>query len=424
MRRYIFALLLMVGVLLAISATLAALPTPQAVQITNGPVIETADTTSATIAWSTNQPSSTRVWYGTDPNNLTRIAEAPFTGGTHRVQIKGLQPNTTYYFQVESGQGRGGSEAESQGVMSFKTVAQGQAAVHNQHPQVAEKGLANEENGKVKITNGPVIERVDSNSATIAWSTNVKGSSRMNYGTDPNNLTELAESPWGAGGLTHRVQIRNLKPGTTYYFDVETGQAQGTGGAEVESGRVMSFTTPAAGAPATANAQPAQPAQPAQTAAAPGEIQPPAAAGKVPLYRLASADAHDRLYTTAPDERSRVQQMGYTDEGIAGYVATTQAPGTLPLYRLAKQTRYGTEHFYTDNAGERDKAISQLGFHYEGIVGYVPTSPEPGAVLLHRLQQPGTGEYLYTTSDQEASQAERRLRYMSLGNCCYIWQQP
>jgi hypothetical protein len=237
----------------------------------------------------------------------------------------------------------------------------------------------------------------------------------VTYGTNPNNLTQLAEAPWGAGGLTHRVQIRNLKPGTTYYFTVETGQAQGTGGAEVEGEKVMSFTTPAAGAPATAGAQPAQPA------AAPAP-QPAAASGRVPLYRLASAS--DRLYTTSTEERDRVEQQGYRDEGIAGYVAATQVPGTLPLYRLAKQNGPGTEHFYTDNAGERDKAISQLGFHLEGIAGYVPTSPEPGAVLLHRLQQPSTGEYLYTTSQAEASQAEQQFRYHSLGNCCYIWQQP
>lgn len=414
MKLYVVTLLVIVGVLFAWAP--GAMGTPQAVQITNGPVIETADSNSATIAWTTNQPSSSRIWYGTNPNNLTQQAEAPFGGGTHRVQIKNLKPNTTYYFQVESGQGRGGSEAESQGVMSFRTVAPGQATVHNEHPQVAEKGLANEENGKVKITNGPVVEHVDSNSATVAWSTNVKGSSRVDYGTDPNNLTQLAESPWGAGGLTHRVEIRNLKPGTTYYFNVETGQAQGTGGAEVEGKNTMSFTTPAPGAPATAGAQPA-PAPTPTAAAQPGQ-------GKAPLYRLTSLTAHDRLYTTSTQERDRALQEGFRNEGIAGYVATSQIPGTLPLYRLAKQNGASTEHFYTDNTSERDRAISQLGFHLEGIVGYVPTSAQPGTAVLMRLQQPGTGEYLYTTSQAEASQAERQFRYSPLGNCCYIWQQP
>jgi phosphodiesterase/alkaline phosphatase D-like protein len=242
---------------LALVMSLCLCAAGQAVKITNGPVIETAAGNSVTIAWSTSQASDSRVWYGTERGNLNRIAEGGTSGTTHRVQINGLQPNTTYYFQVESHEGKGGPDTESQGVLSFKTAAAGQAPLHNEKPAIAEKGLANEENGSVKITGGPTIEYVDNNSAVIAWSTNRKGSTRVNYGTDPNNLTQLAESPWGAGGLTHRVQIHNLKPNTTYYFQVETGQAQGTGGAEVESAKVLSFKTTAPGAPAERN-QPAR----------------------------------------------------------------------------------------------------------------------------------------------------------------------
>jgi phosphodiesterase/alkaline phosphatase D-like protein len=260
MRQGLIALLLALGLVLALSPSMAAQASTQsgAVQITNGPIIETADSNSAMIAWSTNQPSSSRVWYGTDANNLTQQAESPYaTGTTHRVQLKNLQPNTTYYFQVESARGQSGPEAESQGVMSFKTPAQGQPTIHNQPAQVAEKGApGGDENGKVKITSAPVLEEVTSNSATVAWSTNVKGSSRVTYGTDPNNLTQLGESPWGQGGLTHRVQLKNLQPNTTYYFRVETGQAAGTGGAEVEGNKVMSFKTPAPGAPPVKNEKP------------------------------------------------------------------------------------------------------------------------------------------------------------------------
>ena len=253
MRASAIATVCVLAVAMALSLQLAA----QAVKITNGPVIETATGNSVTVAWSTNQASDSRVWYGTEKGNLNRIAEGSGAGTTHRVQINGLQPGTTYYFQVESLEGKGGPDTESQGVMSFHTAAAGQAPIHNEKAAIAEKGLANEENGSVKITGGPTIEYVDNNSATIAWSTNRKGSTRVTYGTDPNNLTQLAESPWGAGGLTHRVQIHNLKPNTTYYFQVETGQAAGTGGAEVESPKVLSFKTTAPGAPAERN-QPAR----------------------------------------------------------------------------------------------------------------------------------------------------------------------
>lgn len=109
--------------------------------------------------------------------------------------------------------------------------------------------------GAVHITNGPVIERADQNSATIAWSTDRQGSSVVDYGTDPNNLNQKAESPWGATGLTHRVQLKNLQPGTRYYFEVETGQAKGTSGGEVESNR-YSFQTPNQGQPPIQNQQP------------------------------------------------------------------------------------------------------------------------------------------------------------------------
>ena len=228
-----------------------------ALQITNGPMIESADDHSATIAWSTNVPSSSQVWYGTDKNNLTENAEAPYSSGnTHRVQLTNLKPGTTYYFEVDSGQGRGArGEAESQGVMSFRTPASGQPAIHNQKAMTAE-AEPGETSGKVHITNGPIIEKLSSNAATIAWSTDKKGSSRVSYGKDANSLTQLGESPWGQGGLTHRVELRNLQPNTTYYFNVETGQAEGTGGAEVEGQKTMSFKTPAQGAPEQTNVRP------------------------------------------------------------------------------------------------------------------------------------------------------------------------
>lgn len=218
--------------------------TNNSLDITNGPIIESADGHFATIAWSTNAPSSTRVWYGQDKNNLTEVAESAYSSGTtHRVQLTNLTPGTTYYFEVESAQGRGKTgEAESEGVLMFHTPAAGQPVIRGEKAQVAVHDAGDAADASVRITNGPVVEAVSNTTATIAWSTNRQGSSRVNYGKDPNNLTELAESPWGQGGLTHRVELKNLQPNTTYYFSVETGQAKGTGG-EVESQKVQSFRT-------------------------------------------------------------------------------------------------------------------------------------------------------------------------------------
>ena len=96
-----------------------------AVQITNGPVVENVTDTTAEIAWSTNVNSGTALRYGTDPTNLDQTAGMPWGGFTHRVSIKNLKPNTTYYFRAESGQGQGTGTQAQTAQASFQTKAAG-----------------------------------------------------------------------------------------------------------------------------------------------------------------------------------------------------------------------------------------------------------------------------------------------------------
>ena len=116
---------------------------------------------------------------------------------------------------------------------------------------------------KVKIIHGPVIESTKPTTATIAWSTNVNASTILKYGANPNDLDQTAEARWG--GTTHRVYLRNLKPGTAYYYRIESTQAQGTGSQAVSS--VQQFRTPGAAAASAAPAatQSAARANPAYT---------------------------------------------------------------------------------------------------------------------------------------------------------------
>jgi hypothetical protein len=79
----------------------------------------------------------------------------------------------------------------------------------------------------VKITQGPVVENVTDSTAIIAWSSNVNSGTTLRYGEGPDNLDKTAQMPWG--GLTHRVFLKDLQPGTKYYFQAESGQGQGTG---------------------------------------------------------------------------------------------------------------------------------------------------------------------------------------------------
>jgi hypothetical protein len=92
---------------------------------------------------------------------------------------------------------------------------------------------------KVRITSGPTVEHAGAEEAIVAWSTNVSSGTQVMYGTDRSHLDQSAETPWGA--LTHRVTLKKLTPGTTYYYEVVSDQALGTGG-KVASG-VEQFTT-------------------------------------------------------------------------------------------------------------------------------------------------------------------------------------
>jgi Purple acid Phosphatase, N-terminal domain len=110
-------------------------PVTEPVRITHGPVVELVSDSSAQLAWSTNVNAGTVVHYGTDPANLTQIASMPWGGLTHRVILRHLTPETTYYFKVESPQGQDtGSRAEAP-EKSLKTLVQGQPPVRNPGPR-------------------------------------------------------------------------------------------------------------------------------------------------------------------------------------------------------------------------------------------------------------------------------------------------
>ena len=220
-------------------------PQVQGTQITNGPSVESATDRSAEITWATNANANTVLRYGTDRNNLNQTAQAPGFAQIHRVSLRNLQPGTTYFFRVESGQGSGTMVGQ---VQQFQTSGPGSSP-----PAGFESGPAAQ---RSIIISGLLVRRADSNSAAINWLTSVPASAVVRYGTDPNNMNQIAEAPWG--GTDHTVTLTGLQPKTRYYIQVKSGEAQGQGTSSY-SGR-FTFTTTSAGAPAITNIQ-ATPAQ-------------------------------------------------------------------------------------------------------------------------------------------------------------------
>ena len=104
-------------------------------------------------------------------------------------------------------------------------------------PAAAQVAPTTKKAESVKITQGPEIERADSYLTIIRWTTNNPGGSPehhgvVHYGTSPNDLSQTAQSPIRVNpdhpNTVFRVRINGLKPKTTYYYKVDSMEANGT----------------------------------------------------------------------------------------------------------------------------------------------------------------------------------------------------
>src|SRR5467141_149452 len=78
-------------------------PPPASVPVAMGPWLIEALPGRVTVAWTTQEPSLGRVWYGArEPDRLAMEEGAPVTD--HRVVLPSLQPSTQYLYRVEGGQ--------------------------------------------------------------------------------------------------------------------------------------------------------------------------------------------------------------------------------------------------------------------------------------------------------------------------------
>jgi phosphodiesterase/alkaline phosphatase D-like protein len=89
---------------------------------------------------------------------------------------------------------------------------------------------------RVQITEGPALELFRNNEAIIRWTSNNPGGTDehyglVKYGTDPHNLNLTAKGHIRLN-QTHpytvfRVRLEDIKPGTTYYYTVDSMGATG-----------------------------------------------------------------------------------------------------------------------------------------------------------------------------------------------------
>jgi len=118
-------------------------------------------------------------------------------------------------------------------------------------PVATQESPTTKKAARVQTTRGPEIERVDPDLAIIRWTSNSPGGSPVHYGvvrygTDRTKLDQTAKSPIRLNPshsvTVFRVRMGGLKPRTTYYYTVESMEANGKSD-QVKS-TVKRFTTP------------------------------------------------------------------------------------------------------------------------------------------------------------------------------------
>ena len=93
----------------------------------------------------------------------------------------------------------------------------------------------------------------------------------------------------------------------------------------------------------------------------------------VTLYRYRNRLSGDHFFTTSETEGNQaIVKYDCVPEGICCYLAPTQSPGTVPLYRLLYNNKY---HRYLTNADVRAIDMYRGWAEDEGITGFVWTSP-------------------------------------------------
>jgi phosphodiesterase/alkaline phosphatase D-like protein len=206
------------GAIALVSILVSAQNQPAELKIVDGPNIESLTDTHVQIAWSTDVEASALVRYGTSQNKLDQVVRQKWGGyktqrsAVHRLQLQNLKPNTTYYYQVESGDGwhKANNTAQSD-VRAFTTKEKGFVA--STLPAVSAAPVIQPGN----ILAGPIAADLTDRSATVWWMSRDTSGGQLRYGTDPSKLLEGIGVP---AGEVKKVPLGDLKPDTTYHFQV------------------------------------------------------------------------------------------------------------------------------------------------------------------------------------------------------------
>ena len=266
----------------------------------------------------------------------------------------------------------------------------------------AQRPMDDDNERRVRIVRGPDIVNVTDNSATINWTTNSSGANHVRYRVAGSNDQWQSAYQQG-GGTSHSVQLTGLQPGRTYEWQILTrdGDLRTSG----------QFQTP------RRDYREGDRRDGDRTRQRDGDRGYDARdyGNRVPLYRASNRQGNLHLYTTNGNEQN---SRGYHAEGTAGFVLTSPKRGTVPLYRMLGPN--GDILLTT----EQDAVARMRGYNYreDGILGYVAGTQMPGTQTFFALVNQDGSLHFFTTSERERRQFLRN-GWQELGPAGYIWTQ-
>jgi hypothetical protein len=201
------------------SATYSA-PAPLAMAAVTASTEQTADAQTATVAWETNNVSTSKLLLGTSPNQLSESTVQEESTRRHSLVVDELKPKTTYYYRVASTDLSGKEQilpAPNETPATFTTAA-------------SDKVEPN--------ATSPTVTALPGGTAVLRWSTNEPTTAVVQLGESATKLEERARAIDPI--RQHSVLLTGLDPETTYWLKVESADVAGN---EVLS-KVITFETP------------------------------------------------------------------------------------------------------------------------------------------------------------------------------------
>lgn len=134
----------------------------------------------------------------------------------------------------------------------------------------------------------------------------------------------------------------------------------------------------------------------------------PYVAARLPIYKLWNSTTSDHYYTTSTSNRdTAISDAGYSFQNIAGYLYQYPEPGAIPLIQLWSGNR--NDHAYAAGNTEAS-ALEAVGYTRQGIIGYMPPGPGPGIAPFYRMYSAAYPDHFYSRLDWELNSARTSFR--------------